>query len=191
MEFSIFINGDTQMKKFISIVATSLMLLLVSNTASAVPIQGRIDFIGGASITNTATAVTAIKFDTVNVSNFGPTVTGDFDTLEGSLATFTDLDLSAFMPTTLWQVGGFTFTITDVVDNIIATSLGITRRTLVGNGHITGNGFDQTAATWAITAQGNTKYVSFSSTAIPAPAGTALLGLCLLGFAFSRRNKKA
>ena len=66
------------MKKIISIVATSLMLLLVSNAASAVPIQGRIDFVGGASITSTATAITAIKFDTVNVSNFDPIVTGDF-----------------------------------------------------------------------------------------------------------------
>lgn len=183
------------MKKIISSLAATLLLALASSTASATLIDGTINFVGGAAISTSSSMITDVNFyggSTVSVAD--PLVTGDFDGLEGFAASFSDLNVNDVTPYTLWTAGTFTFTITDIIENSYITlsnalSIGI----LSGNGYFTStdSAFDQTSGSWAITTNGASTDVSFSSTAIPAPAGAALLGLSLLGFGFARRNKKA
>ena len=181
------------MKKFISLAVTSLMLLLASNTASAVPINGVINFVGGAVITNTPTEISTIAFyNPSSVSNIPALVTGDFASAVGAPATFYDFNAST-PSTMLWSAGDFTFTITNVTFNTYTSGISGTKN-VGGTGIITSTNslLDATSGQWIITANGDgSGNVSFSSTAIPAPAGAALLGLSLLGFGFARRNKKA
>lgn len=182
------------MKTSISLLATSLVLLFATSTVSAVPITGRIDFFGGADITpNVAkTQVDSMTFYTnpkPTVVNIDHLVTGVYDGLEGAMANFTNLNLSAVTPYPLWEVFGFTFDVTGVTLNTYTATGDIFD--LAGTGIMGGNMYDDTAGTWFITGQGVNQQVSFSSTAVPAPAGAALLGLGLLGFGFARRNKKA
>jgi len=181
------------MKKIISLAAASLVLLFTASTASAVQIDGMINFIGGGVVNadSSGTAVQTVEFSTTNVNDDAFLQTGDFAGLEGTAASFSDFDVTNALPTTLWSVGGFTFNITDVLVNTIVPGNFFNTTTLEGTGIISAAGFEDTAAQWVITANGTDTRVSFSSTAIPAPAGAALLGLSLLGFAFARRNKKA
>ena len=181
------------MKKIISSLAATLLLALASTTASATLIDGTINFVGGATVTNTANTISTITFsNNTNVNTDTFLVTGDFAPLVGQAATFSNLNVADVTPYTLWSVGSFTFTITDILTNTYTTGLqGF--KAIGGNGYFTStdSAFDQTSGSWIITANGASNKVSFSSTAIPAPAGAALLGLSLLGFGFARRNKKA
>ncbi|MFT6925956.1 MAG: hypothetical protein ACJAZP_001550 [Psychromonas sp.] len=183
------------MKKIISLLATSLVLMLATSTASARLIEGVINFTGGATISynGAGTEVSALDFNgTTRVESDDVLVTGDFDGLENSFSPFTDFTVGA-TPFTLWSVGGFTFNITSFTNNEVIDAGLITVGILGGEGTITSTNplLDETAGQWAITSNGASSEVSFSSTAVPAPAGAALLGLGLLGFGFARRNKKA
>ncbi|WP_137297458.1 hypothetical protein [Psychromonas sp. SP041] len=176
------------MKKIISLAITSLIFLLVSNTASAVPITGRIDFTGTATVVKSGTTVSTITFSPYSSVVSDPSlVTGDFTPELGGAVAFTNFDASTPL-NLLWTTSNFTFTITNVLVNAFNSTL-----ELSGLGTISSSiaGLDDTAGTWVITANGGSTNVSFSSTTIPAPAGAALLGLSLLGFGFARRNKKA
>jgi hypothetical protein len=181
------------MKKFISLLTASLVLLCAASTASATLISGEINFTGGAVVTadSAGTAVDNIVFSTTKVTDDAFLQTGDFSGLEGTSATFSTFNVANALPTTLWTVGDFTFSITDVLVNTISGAGSFKSTLLQGTGIITAAGFEDTSAEWIITANGSSTRVSFSSTAIPAPAGAALLGLSLLGFGFARRNKKA
>lgn len=181
------------MKKFISLAAASLVILFASNTASARPIEGIINFVGGAVITNTGNTIATVTFDPgVLVNGSDNLATGDFDGLEGTAAAFTTLDVSNVPLYTLWTAGTFTFQVSSISVNSFTPGV-LGAKSIGGSGYLTSTDplLDQTAGTWIITSNGTKNAVSFSATTVPAPAGTALLGLCLLGFAFSRRNKKA
>lgn len=184
-----------KMKKFISLLATSLVLILATSNASAIPITGVINFTGGATVTHTPTEVTAVAFNNTFANLSDTLVTGDFNGLEGVAASFTDINVAAPTPYSLWTIGGFTFQITSIIQNSFGSipGLGLNFALLGGNGIIssTNSAFEDTQGTWTITANGNSDEMSFSSTAVPSPAGTALLGLALLGFGFARRNKQA
>ena len=184
------------MKKFISLVATSLILLLASNTASARPIDGIINFAGFGSSTNTATEITSVSFlPGVAVFPGLPQTTGDFLTEALTLGTITNFfgfNVASSTGHVLWTFGTFSLAISNVSFNSFDSS---TNTGLLGGNAIISSSLanlDATQGKWTITANGSGNgAISFSSTAVPAPAGTALLGLCLLGFAFCRRNKKA
>ena len=177
------------MKKFISLAATSLIFLLISNTASAVPIDGRIDFTGSGTVAVSGNTISTLAFDNPYIFVVAnPTlVTGSFTGLQSTLATFSNFDASA--PTgPLWSAGDFSFTITSVLTNVFDSTFKLSGAGIISS---LNPGLDDTEGTWVITGNGGAAKVSFSSTTVPAPAGTALLGLCLLGFGLARRNKKA
>ncbi len=104
----------------------------------------------------------------------------------GTAVAFTNLNPVA--PTAaLWSVGGFTFDLMNVITNTVSGTGAVE---ISGSGMVSGNGYDATVFSWLYTAQeGNNQ--TFSASSIPAPAGTALLGLTLLAFGLSRRNKKS
>lgn len=177
------------MKKFISLAATSLIFLLISNTTSAMPIDGRIDFTGSGTVVQSGNTVSSLAFDNpyIFVVANPALVTGSFTGLQSTVATFTGFDAST--PTgQLWTAGNFSFTITSLLTNVFGATFEISGAGIISN---MVDGFTDTNGTWVITGNGGVAKVSFSSTTVPAPAGTALLGLCLLGFGLSRRNKKA
>ncbi|RBW43614.1 hypothetical protein DS885_13290 [Psychromonas sp. B3M02] len=183
------------MKKIIIRITSLFLLLLATSTASAISIDGTINFTGGGVVTvdSSGLAVETVTFNTITVSDDSFLQTGDFSGLDGTTAAFTDFDISDALPTVLWTVGDFTFEITSVLLNTVDLAGTFIDVTLMGTGIISAVGFDDTAAEWIITANGSETYVSFSSTAlssVPAPAGAALLGLCLLGFGLARRNKQ-
>lgn len=171
------------MKKLFALF-TSAALLFVSSVASAVPIDGTINFTGISNTTVVSGAVTNIVFQNQSVG----VPTGDF-ALAGIVyqdtVTFTNLNPVA--PTNaLWSVGGFTFDLLNVLSNSVVGN-GVV---VSGSGIVKAAGFDDTVFSWLYTAQAG-KNQTFSASSIPAPAGTALLGLTLLAFGLSRRNKKS
>jgi len=169
------------MKKLFALF-TSAALLFVSSVASAVPIDGSIKFFGVADTTTSAGVVTKVEF----TSQLVGTSSGDFSVVAPLTAVaFNDLDPVGPTPA-LWSVGGFTFDLTNVITNTVVGN-GVV---VSGSGMVSGNGYDATVFSWLYTAQeGNNQ--TFSASSIPAPAGTALLGLTLLAFGLSRRNKKS
>ena len=174
---------EQKMKKFISLLSISLVLLFATSTASAMLIQGEISFTGQATTTEAAGVVTSVDFDSFNVD----VVKGSFIPFvsTGAVATFTDLGTIA-ATNNLWTAGGFTFDL----NNVLYNSVNYGAAVIAGTGFISGNGYDSTAFNWLFTSQvGESK--TFSATVVPAPAGAALLGLAILGFGFARRNKKA
>ena len=180
------------MKKFITLITSSFLLLLATSSAYATPISGSISFDGDALVTGTYPAITGITFSGVEVSALDANVTGDFHGLEGLTATFTDYTFGDSLPYVLWTVGSFTFTATDFNIDLLVDVQGVLLGAISGNGYLTSTdaSLDLTNAVWAITGQYINGAVSFSATTVPAPAGAALLGLSLLGFGFARRNKK-
>ena len=171
------------MKKLFALF-TSAALLFVSSVASAVPIDGTINFTGISNTTVAAGVATKVVFQNQNVG----VPTGDFalaGIVYGDAVSFTNLNTVG--PTTsLWSVGGFTFDLMNVITNTVVGN-GVV---VSGSGMVSGNGYDATVFSWLYTAQeGNNQ--TFSASSIPAPAGTALLGLTLLAFGLSRRNKKS
>ena len=181
------------MKKLIT-VAASTVLLLASSVASAKLIDGSINFSGGAVVDYSTTQVNSVDFyDTAVVSTTDSLTTGDFDGLETSSVDFFDIDVSSTPSYNLWSVGGFTFVITSLDVNEVASFAGLTLTSIAGNGTIysTNPELEATQATWTVTTNGVSNEMSFSSTAVPAPASATLLGLGLLGFGFARRNKKS
>ena len=182
------------MKKIITLITSSFLLLLATSSAYATPISGTISFDGDATVTGTYPAITGIVFSNVDVSALDALVTGDFDGLENTSATFYDYDVnSSTLPYTLWTAGSFTYTATDFNIDLLVDVQGVLLGAISGNGYLTSTdaSLDLTDAVWAITGQYINGAVSFSATTVPAPAGAALLGLSLLGFSFARRNKKA
>lgn len=174
------------MKKLLALF-TSVVFLFVASTASAMPIDGTINFFGGSSTTTNVavTQVTSVTF----ISQLVNVATGDF-----AAAGINSLDSVGFTnlnPVSaqigLWSVGGFTFDLVSVLTNIISNTGAVE---ISGSGIIKAAGFDDTIFSWLYTSQAGTNQ-SFSASSIPAPAGTALLGLTLLAFGLSRRNKKS
>lgn len=179
------------MKKFISLVATSLILLFVTNTAIALPIQGTINFTGEGTIVSAGTEINEMTFANVIVASAPLYTNGDFTSVASGPATFNTFN-SSNSNYVLWTAGNFEFTLANITSNIYEAVFGGNKK-VVGTGTITDTSglLDSVSGVWVMTLNGTGANVTFSSTTIPAPAGTALLGLCLLGFAFSRRNKKA
>jgi hypothetical protein len=179
---------------------------LFSEQAQASQIHGNISFAGAVQFdTNSLDTATTVMtwFDSNGNPGFSSVqlgATGDFSGIPaGTQAAMAQPWI--FNPSTptpgLWSVGGFMFDLlTSTVVTQTADFLNIT-----GTGIISGNGFDDTAGTWAFTAQssghgGLATIFSFSadSAAVPVPDGgsaVALLGMALAGVEGARRLIRA
>lgn len=181
------------MKNIISTFLASMLILLASGTASAMLIDGTINFTGNSIVTPLAdgSAVDKIEFNSLNVSN----VTGAFASVPlGATAYFLpELELSPLVvKNRLWKAGDFRFKLTEVNLNKIVYGFELVQ----GNGIVRcinelrdTCGYENTQFAWSFSSQ--TTGPSFSISMVPAPAASALLGLALIGFAFTRRSKKA
>jgi len=185
---------ENKMNKFLALLTSSILLILSIGSVNATPIEGTISFEGNASVDGSYPLINSIAFSGVEVSGLDELVTGSFDGLEDTAATFYDYSTTNnTLPYTLWTAGSFTFTVTDFAIDLLVDVNNMLIGAISGTGYIESSdpSLDLTAGAWSITGQYINGAVSFSSTAVPAPAGAALLGLCLLGFGFARRNKKA
>jgi len=168
----------------------ALGLLAMTNTASAAFINGDISFYGWTTATTNADAITAIDFwnDSATVVEN----TGSFADTGWNFASFNDLTTIA--PTQeLWSFGDFSFKLLEINENYLTEDGGV----LSGTGIVSAEGYDDTVYSWTYDLNswfdiGNKEIGSyFAASAVPAPAGVALLGFALFGFGATRRNKKA
>jgi len=172
--------------KNILLALSMVISLFTVAPANAELINGTVSFSGVSETTIENDVITAIDF----AWDFGlvPVTTGDFSGWNLPFAKFTDLD-PVQATDSLWSFAGFTFDLENITDNYLKG----TTASLTGTGTVSGNGFDDTFYTWTYTTQylGDDIWTTFSASAVPAPAGIALLGFALLGFGATRRNKKS
>ncbi len=169
-------------------------LISLPFAANAATISGQVDIAGAVNIPgstfNAGGNADLTDTGTVILSN------GDFagHVGIGNIATLFDIDFTN--PSTIWEVGGFSF----VAGAFDAFQDG-TVKAFTALGVISGNGFDATNGTLSFTAQlnGGAVDVSFSTTSsavdsapapVPVPAAGPLLLLGLGGLAAARRKKR-
>jgi VPDSG-CTERM motif len=188
-------------KTVLAVLAAAIVTSAFSTQdAHATPINGTIDFAGSVRFDSSAlqntTRVVIWRdvFGNAGFSNVAAT-SGDFS----SIALGTQAAMATpwiFNPSTptpgLWSVGGFTFNLLSAtIITQTATFLNI-----MGTGIVSGNGFEQTPATWAFTVQnagGNHDFFSFSANlatqGVPdGGSAVAMLGIGLGVIEFVRRR---
>ena len=197
-------NRHKKSSKLLTLLCSIAFMGLLSSAAHAGPILGSLSYngfvapetglLGGTPTTLglatwlnfTSPSSGAIGGGALSVLTGGATLTlFDFAIapLTGTLAT----------PTPVWAqllgVGDFAFGLTSLTINTQNNAVLV----LSGDGVFTATGFDDTDAVWSLTAQdfGTGLVVSFSaSNAVPEPSVLTLLGLTLLGLAWTRRRAK-
>lgn len=176
-----------------------LFLLAFATRAFALPITGALDIAGGATLdtASLATATQVLTFSNVVVTAGGVTPGSVLDSTINpgdSVAMSSPWAFVLGIPA-LWSVGGFTF---DLISSAIVYQ-SVDFLNVKGTGFITGNGFDQTDATWFFSSQGTGDNADFSFSAttvsaqgVPDGGTTALLlGLGLVGAALASRIRTA
>ncbi|VAW54700.1 hypothetical protein MNBD_GAMMA06-551 [hydrothermal vent metagenome] len=186
------------MNKFKLVLISSLLALSAFNV-QALPITGTLDMFGGATVldasgaqTNDASAAVAVDFTSNNF--FRVTAgDGDFAGLAGSLGTIKDFTFDPFAGSIadFWQVGAFSFELTDVIRGtsndpsnfLVLNGTGIISATA-------GLGLDATSATWSFSGNstGNGLFTwSAASANVPEPGVLALLSLGLIVIGLRKR----
>lgn len=182
---------------FIKAALAMLAACAMYSMAAALPINGVINFKGGAllntSTVNTATQVIANGWSGVTVDS----ASGDYASLAGDAVAMSSLpwNFNSGPIPGFWSiggVGGFSFDLTS--SSIVSQGGGFLN--VVGSGYANGPGFDSTLGSWRFSTQdsgtGSPAQFSFSSsTTVPDGGTTALLlGLGLLGVGLGSRRFK-
>lgn len=182
------------MKNLLISVFTALSLLTVSTFATALPIiSGQLDIGGKGVFSVTAEQVTQIDLvETPLVLG----ATGDFSSTVsvGDVVTYPDPFILGGLPLGLWSVGGFSFLLENISTNVVVNIAGTDFALVEGTGTISSAGYENTEGSWTYSSQSNGGVFgqgefSFSSTTVPAPATVALLGIALVGFGITRRQR--
>ena len=170
--------------------------VLIAPKAQAVPITGSINFSGGVQLNNTSAGNSTAVTGWADVNGAQPTVSsasGSFSSVPvGTTASFTaPWNFNSVGPLLLWQVGGFTFTLSQ--SNIVSQGAGSV--VVQGFGILSGNGFDPTAGIWRFYTQdpsvGAPPTFAFSTNREALPEGgatVALLSVSLTGLARLRHK---
>jgi len=174
------------MKNKIFTSCIALGMLVFTNIAAAATITGDLWFGGMAETAVDENGITSISFLYADF-DIG---TGDFSEIaRGTEVEITDISTITTPITSFWSVAGFTFDLLEISSNYLTDD----GANIVATGILSADGYEDTLYTWVYstqTAYGQTT-ASFSATAVPAPAGVALLGFALLGFGAVRRNRKS
>lgn len=196
------------MKNKILTLCMTLCLLTATSIAHAQLINGGISFYGTSTTTTNETEITSIDFADFNWFgkfdlNFPIKTTAEYGDLDtGAWLEYayfkdlesTDLDTVGTVDN-FWIFYGFSFDLVSIDENYLEDVTGGITATLVGSGILSLAGYEDTEYNWVYTTQlmGDMQTSSFSasSSAVPAPAGIALLGLALLGFGAMRRGKNS
>jgi len=189
-------------RKFPGLCAAALALALVLSAApgvEAAPITGSISFgggflpTGGGGTLATATGVDIIGDIAVVSCAISSTCTGVYSGITGLVsATYRDFTFAPLAaPSPLWSVsfGGSVYTFSLETVQILDQSS--TALVLAGTGTATATGFDPTVGRWSFSGDtsGGGVFAFSSTTTVPEPASTLLLGLSLLGGSYAMRRK--
>lgn len=190
--------------KFLSI-CSAVVLLVLSQAAVAVPILPSLS--GNVEITGTSVEYADGDGNFAGISWYDVTdgtlagtsgvgtvviATGDFASLRtftpATTAILNNFTVANLPATPLWLatdgVNTFSFDLTTVVVDVFNVGGAVH---LLGTGVLKATGFADTAGTWDYSSQTG---LSFSSITVPEPGIAALIAIGLLGFGFSRRQKK-
>ena len=162
---------------------------LVSTSVFAATINGSFGFQGGydAAGATDLSGVTTIDLTSLSANNFG---TGD---IIGTInignrvgTTGGSFSLDSFVAVTnLFTVAGWQFDLTSIA--IVDQSN--TKLTLLGEGVLSGHGFDPTNAEFSFSASSINSYSGTVTTVVPVPAAVWLFGSGLIGLVGIARRK--
>lgn len=187
------------MKKLTKLLLAATML--ATGSVSAIPITGSIGF-GGSYTHNGSSGFSDATDISITSAYVSGVTSGDFLSAgigEGDVVNYSSFTFSPTGPVTpLWQIGGFTFDLTSMVNEFQSDNFLV----LSGTGTLSASGFDDTQGSWGFTANNFGSSFTWSnstdahsyenpSVSVPEPSIALLLGAGLFGMTLSRRLRKS